>query len=208
MAHIPDGILSAPVLIGGAVFAAAGLGLGLRRLEERDMPKTAILAAVFFVASLFAVPVGPSSVHLLLGGLMGIVLGPRAIPAVFVGLLLQAVLFGFGGLTSLGVDVVDMGFPGVILAALARPFLDPAGPERSGLIAAAVAALAVLGTAGGVSAALALSSADYLPTLKIVALTYLPLAAAEAVITGFTIAYLLRVKPEVISGSTFLRISP
>lgn len=208
MAHIPDGVLSAPVLIGGAVLAVGGLALGLRRLDERDVPKTAILAAVFFVASLVAVPLGPSSVHLLLGGLMGIVLGVRAIPAVFVGLLLQAVLFGFGGLTSLGVDVVDMAFPGVILAALARPVLLRASPGRAAVIAGGVAALAVLGTAGCVALALALSSADYLPSLKIVVVTYLPLAAAEAVITGFVVGHLLRVKPEVIGLTTPVRITP
>lgn len=78
MAHIPDGVLSLPVLVGGAVLAAGGLALGLRRLEDAEIPKTAILAAMFFVASLIAVPVGPSSVHLLLAGPMGLVLGARA----------------------------------------------------------------------------------------------------------------------------------
>ncbi len=198
MAHIPDGVLSAPVLIGGAVLAVGGLALGLRRLDEADIPKTAILAAVFFVASLVAVPLGPSSIHLLLSGLMGLVLGTRAIPAVFVGLLLQAVLFGFGGLTSLGVDVVDIAFPGVILGLAARPWLASASPARVAAIGGGVAALAVIGTAGCVSLALALSSADYLPSLRIVALTYVPLALAEAVVTGFVVAYLAKVKPEVL----------
>ncbi len=198
MAHIPDGVLSAPVLIGGAVLAVGGLALGLSRLDEADIPKTAILAAVFFVASLVAVPLGPSSIHLLLSGLMGLVLGTRAIPAVFVGLLLQAVLFGFGGLTSLGVDVVDIAFPGVILGLAARPWLASASPARVAAIGGGVAALAVIGTAGCVSLALALSSADYLPSLRIVALTYVPLALAEAVVTGFVVAYLAKVKPEVL----------
>jgi cobalt/nickel transport system permease protein len=199
MAHIPDGVLSAPVLIGGAVLAVAGIGLGLRRLDEADIPKTAILATVFFVASLVAVPVGPSSIHLLLSGLMGIVLGTRAIPAVFVGLLLQAVLFGFGGLTSLGVDVVDIAFPGVILGLLARPLLVGASGRRTAVIGGSVAALAVIGTAGCVCAALALSSTEYLPSLKIIAVTYLPLALIEAVVTGFVVSFLARVKPEVLA---------
>jgi len=198
MAHIPDGVLSAPVLIGGAVLAVAGLAVGLRRMDEADIPKTAILAAVFFVASLVAVPVGPSSIHLLLSGLMGLVLGTRAIPAVFVGLLLQAVLFGFGGLTSLGVDVVDIAFPGVILGLVARPWLSRVGSLGKVAIGGGVAALAVAGTAACVAAALALSSADYLPSLRIVAITFVPLALAEATITGFVVSYLARVKPEVL----------
>jgi cobalt/nickel transport system permease protein len=196
MAHIPDGVLSLPVLAGGAALAVGGVALGLRRMEEADIPKTAILASTFFVASLVAVPVGPSSVHLLLSGLMGLALGVRAIPAVFVGLLLQAVLFGFGGLTSLGVDVVDIAFPGVAAALIARPFLERARGWRIGAIGAAVAFAGVLGTAGCVSLALALSSADYLPSLRVIALTYIPLALAEAALTGAVVSYLSRVKPE------------
>lgn len=198
MAHIPDGVLSLPVVIGGAVIGGGMLAAGLSRLGERDIPKTAILAAMFFVASLVAVPVGPSSVHLLLGGLMGLVLGLATVPAVFVGLLLQAVLFGFGGLTTLGVDTVTMALPAVVLARLARPLLARARPAAIAGIAAAVAALSVAGTAGGVVLALALSSSDYVPALSIVALTYAPLAAVEAVITGFAVAFLARVKPEVL----------
>lgn len=198
MAHIPDGVLSAPVLIGGAVLAVGGLAVGLHRLDETEIPKTAILAAVFFVASLVAVPVGPSSIHLLLSGLMGLVLGTRAVPAVFVGLLLQAVLFGFGGLTSLGVDVVDIAFPGVILGVLGRPWLTDASPARAAMVGGAVAAGAVIGTAASVSLALALSAAEYLPSLKIIAITYVPLAVAEAVLTGFVVSYLAKVKPEVL----------
>jgi cobalt/nickel transport system permease protein len=198
MAHIPDGVLSLPVLLGGGVLAAGGLALGLSRLDERDIPATAILAAVFFVVSLVSVPLGPSSVHLLLSGLMGIVLGVKAIPAIFVGLLLQAVFFGFGGLTSLGVDVVDIAFPGVILGTLAAPLLARTEGLLAAVIAAAVAATAVLGTIASVALALALSSADYLPSLRVVVLTGLPLAAVEAVVTGFVVAYLKRVKPEIL----------
>jgi cobalt/nickel transport system permease protein len=195
MAHIPDGVLSMPVIVAGGVAAVAGIALGLRALDERDIPKMAILAAAFFVATLFAVPVGPSSVHLLLGGLMGLVLGVRAFPAIFVGLLLQAVMFGFGGLTSLGVDTINMALPGVVLSFLARPLMARAAPTALAWIGAAVAALTVLGTAAGVMLALALSSSDYVPALKIVAVTYLPLATVEAVITGFAISFLARVRP-------------
>jgi len=199
MAHIPDGILSLPVLVGGAGLAAAGLALGLRRLDEADIPRTALLAAVFFVASLVAVPIGPSSVHLLLSGLMGLVLGIRAVPAVFVGLLLQAVFFGFGGITSLGVDVVDIAFPGVILGALVRPRLAGASSGVTAALAGAVGALSVIGTAACVATALALSSPDYVPSLRVVTLTYLPLAVVEAVITAVAVGFLARVKPEVLA---------
>ncbi len=198
MAHIPDGVLSIPVLLGGGGLAVAGLALGLRRLDDREIAETGILAAIFFVVSLVSIPIGPSTVHLLLGGLMGVVLGWRAFPAVFVGLLLQAVMFGFGGLTTLGVDTVNMALPGVLAATLARPFLSADHPVRVAVLGGSVAAVAVAGTAGGLSLALALSASDYVPSAKVILVTYLPLAAIEAVITGAVLSFLARVKPEML----------
>jgi len=199
MAHIPDGVLSAPVLLGGAGLAAGGLAWGLRQLDEAAIPTTAILAATFFVVSLVAVPLGPTSVHPLLGGLMGLMLGVRAFPAIFVGLVLQAVLFGVGGLASLGVNTVTMALPGVLLAAVARPFLAGASPNRLFVVGALVGALAPLGTIGGVALALAASSSDYLPTLPVILLTGLPLAGVEAVLTGLVLRGLGRIRPDLLT---------
>ncbi|MEF2074808.1 cobalt transporter CbiM [Consotaella aegiceratis] len=204
MAHIPDGVLSAPVLIGGGAVCLGGLAIGLKRLEERDIPKTAILSAAFFVASLVAVPLGPTSVHLLLGGLMGLVLGTGAFAAVFVGLLLQALFFGFGGLTTLGVNTMNIALPGVVFALAARPLMARLSSARFGFAAAIVGGLSVLGTAAMLALSLGLSASDYTPALKLIALTYLPLAAVEAVITGFVAGYLAEVKPEALP---FARVS-
>ena len=77
--------------------------------NERSSP------AAFFAGSLIAIPVGPSSVHLMLGGLIGLMLGTAAFPALFVALALQALLFGMGGLTTLGVNTLNMALPGVVL---------------------------------------------------------------------------------------------
>jgi len=197
MAHIPDGILSAPVLIGGAVLAAGGVALGLRQLTDQAIPRAAILSAAFFAASLIAIPAGPSSVHLLLSGLMGIMLGFGAFPAVGVALVLQALLFGFGGLTTLGVNTVNIALPGVLLALLLGPALRSARvPAVRFALAAATGALAVLGTGGLVALSLALSSAEYTPVASILLATYLPLALAEAFVTGTVVTFLARVHPE------------
>jgi cobalt/nickel transport system permease protein len=201
MAHIPDGVLSAPVLIGGAVVAVAGLAWSLRRLDEHTIPRTAVLSAMFFAGSLIAVPVGPSSVHLLLSGLMGLLLGWLTIPAVSVGLVLQAVMFGFGGLTTLGVNTLDIAGPGVVLGALFAPWLREASPVAAAVLAGICAALAVALTGGMVSAGLLLSSPDYAPSAKILLVTYLPLMLAEGVITGVAIAFLKRAKPEIFATS-------
>lgn len=196
MAHIPDGILTLPVLIGGGGLAAVGVGLGLRGLDDRAIPRAALLSAVFFAASLVAVPVGPSSVHLLLSGLMGVMLGWGIFPAVLVALALQAALFGVGGLTTLGVNTFDIAAPGALVGLVLGPLIRGARtPARAGLWAGVGAALSVAGTAGAVSLALLLSAPEFTPAAKILGLTYVPLALVEAAITGAIAAYLARVEP-------------
>lgn len=199
MAHIPDGVLSAPVLIGGGVASAALLGEALRRLDYDRIPQAAVLAAVFFVASLVHIPIGPTSVHPLLGGLMGLVLGWTAVPAILVALLLQAVFFGFGGLTVLGVNVFNMAAPALLAAATLRPALQRASRPRALFAIGAIAgAGTVVLTAVFVCAALALSGAEYVPALGIVAASYGPLALVEGAVTGAAIVLVRQAKPELL----------
>lgn len=201
MAHIPDGLLSIPVLLGGGVAAAAGVGLALSRLDDDRIPEIAILSAMFFVASLLAVPVGPSSVHLLLSGLMGLTIGLATFPAVMVGLLLQALLFGFGGLTTLGVNTLNIALPGVVFGWLFLPLVRRLPPASAGVAGFFCAALSVAGTGCGVALALILSSSDFVPSAKIIGATYVPLMLGEGLITGFAIAFLKRVRPETLGGA-------
>lgn len=196
MAHIPDGLLSLPVLIGGGVAAAAGVALALRRIEDERIPEIAILAAMFFVTSLFSVPVGPSSVHLLLSGLMGLTIGLATFPAVMVGLLLQTLLFGFGGLTTLGVNTLNIALPGVVFGWLFLPLVRSPSPTKAAVAAFFCAALSVAGTGCGVALALALASSDFIPSARIIGVTYLPLMLGEGLITAFAVAFLKRVRPE------------
>ena len=196
MAHIPDGVLSAPVLVAGAAVSLAGCACGLRRLEAERIPQVAVLSAVFFVAALVHFPVGPSSVHLILNGLTGIVLGWAAFPAILVALLLQAVLFGFGGLIVLGVNVANMALPavscGALFFAVAR-----SGHRRRTIVAAGLAGgLGVVLTALLVALALALSGREFAAAAKLVVFAHIPVAAIEAVFTAAVIGLLLRVKPE------------
>lgn len=199
MAHIPDGVLSAPVLIAGAGVAVVAVGMGLRQLDERGIPRAALLSAVFFAGSLVAVPVGPSSVHLMFSGLMGVMLGLAAFPAVLMALFLQALLFGFGGLTTLGVNTVVIALPGVLLGMAAAPLIRSGGPARVSLLAGACGALAVLGTGGLVALALWLSSPAFVPVAQVMLVTYLPLALAEAAVTAAAVGFLARVQPDTLA---------
>jgi cobalt/nickel transport system permease protein len=107
--HISEGILSPPVIAAGWALAAGGLAAGLKKTPVEKLPETALVSAALFLASLVHVPLGPSSIHLTLLGLAGVLLGWSAVPALFIALLLQGVLFQFGGLLSLGVNTTVMG---------------------------------------------------------------------------------------------------
>lgn len=119
--HISDGVLSAPTLIIGGLAALAGVGYGLRKLEPEKMMSVAILTAAFFVITLVHLP---GDLHLVLNGLLGVMLGWAALPAVAVALLLQSILFQFGGLTSLGVNICIAGYPAVLCGMIFRRFLQ------------------------------------------------------------------------------------
>lgn len=196
MAHIPDGVLSGPVLAAGAAVSLAGCAYGLRSLDNERIPQVAVLSSAFFVASLVHFPVGPSSVHLILNGLTGIVLGWAAFPAILVALLLQAILFGFGGLVVLGVNVMNMAVPAVACRYLFRAIAG-SGANRTRLLwAAAIAGgVGVLMTALLVAIVLALSGKEFISAAKLVILAHLPVAAIESVFSVAVVGLLAQVKP-------------
>lgn len=198
MAHIPDGVLGAPVLVTGAAVSAGLLAVGLRRLDYEALPQAAVLSAAFFVSSLMSVPLGPSSVHLLLNGLMGVLLGWTAVPALFVALVLQAAFFGYGGVLVLGVNTMNMALPALVCAVALRPLLARAGRRGILFVGAAAGALGVLLTAALVAMGLGLSGEPFLPAAKAVLLLYVPLALLEALMTATVLSFLRRVAPEVL----------
>lgn len=120
--HISDGILQAPWWLGGYAAAAALLLLSAWRVRDEEVPRIALLTAAFFVASLIHVRVGYTSVHLLMNGLVGIVLGPRAALALFVGLFLQYWLMPLphGGMQTLGVNTCVLAIPALAVWLLFR----------------------------------------------------------------------------------------
>jgi ABC-type Co2+ transport system permease subunit len=120
--HISDGILAAPWWLGGYAIAGILLLISAWRVRDEEIPRIALLTAVFFVVSLIHVRVGPTSIHLLMNGLIGIVLGPRAALAIFCGLFLQYWLMPVphGGLQTLGVNTCVLGVPAILAWGLLR----------------------------------------------------------------------------------------
>jgi cobalt/nickel transport system permease protein len=195
MAHLPDGILAAPVLVAGASVALAGTAIGLKRLDPDRIPQAGVLSALFFVGSLVHFPVGPGSVHLLLNGLVGIMLGWAAFPAILVALTLQALMFGFGGLVVLGVNVMNMAVPAV-LCGLVFSSVIRARPAWCCVAAGLCAAAAVAMSASGMALSLAASGQEFSAAAKLALVSHLPVMAIEAVFTGAVVGLLRKVRPE------------
>jgi cobalt/nickel transport system permease protein len=190
--HISEGVLSVPVLAVGWGTAAAGLGIGLKKTKPEDLPRTALVSAVLFLVSLVHVPLGPSSIHLTMLGLAGLLLGWSAFPALFVALFLQGILLQFGGLLSLGVNTTIMG-----TAALVGFCAGKILPAKAKFLAAFIAGfLAVMTGSVLVVSALFASSMDLALTAKLIFAANLPLAAVEGFISAVMVVFLSKLAPD------------
>jgi cobalt/nickel transport system permease protein len=193
--HTSEGVLQAPVLVAGACLAAAGLAVGLKKMDYQRLPQTALLAAAFFVASLVSAPLGPAKVHLVLNGLLGILLGWGAFPALFVGLALQAALFQFGGFTTLGVNTFNMAFPALVcfwlFARLVKNGPDW-GPALGGFAAGFVS---VLGSSLLVALSLVSAGEQFANMARLIVLAHLPVMVLEGLLTAAVVDFIRRVRP-------------
>ncbi|EKV32429.1 Substrate-specific component NikM of nickel ECF transporter [Caenispirillum salinarum AK4] len=194
--HIVDGALAPSVIVAASAVSVGGLALGLKRLDAETLPRAGLLSAAFFVASLVQVPIGPSSVHLVLGGLAGLMLGWAAFPALAVALALQAVFFGFGGLTVLGVNTLTIAMPAVLVGLACRAGVRSGSAVLVPLSGAVAGGLSVALTTILVGAALAASGDAFIPAAKLVFLAHVPVMIAEALVTAAAVTLLAKVKPD------------
>jgi len=196
--HISEGVLSAPVLVTGAALTAAGCGIGLKKLDYDRVPQVAILTSAFFVVSLIHVPIGLFSVHLVLNGLMGLLLGWPAFPAILIALFLQALLFQFGGITSLGVNTFNMALPAIFCFYL----FGYAVKGRNNLIsmgsAFACGFLGILMASFMVAISLVFTGDPFWGIAKVVVIAHLPIMVIEGLITLFSAGFLRKLKPELL----------
>lgn len=195
--HISEGVLCAPVLGAGMVLAAAGTAVGLKKLKEDKIPQAAILSAAFFVASLIHVPIGPSSVHLILNGILGLMLGWVAFPSILIALLLQGVLFQFGGITTLGVNTVIMATPAVVCYYLFAGFVHKPG-AISYAAAFTCGFLSVFFSGLLVGTALMFTQESFLEVAWAVVIAHLPVMFIEGLVALFCVSFLKKVQPELL----------
>ena len=198
--HISDGVLSAPVLIAGFAGTAIITGITIRKMDLEEIPKISVITAVFFVASLIKIPAGPTSVHLILNGLVGVILGWRAFPAILLGLILQAILFGHGGVTAIGVNALMMGGGGLLAYMVWQLRHRVHFKNREMIFGALAGATGV--ASSGIILALALLTTDksFWAMASYVLVAHIFIIIIEAIVVGSTASFLARVKPEILAG--------
>jgi cobalt/nickel transport system permease protein len=197
--HISEGVLSGPVLISGAALAAAGTAIGLKKLDYDRIAQAGILSAAFFVASLIHFPIGPSNAHLILNGLVGLLLGWAAFPAILVALVLQAMLFQFGGITALGVNTMIMALPAVLCYGIFSPFLHKK-PALASSAAFACGFLSIFLSAIILGLALVFTEENFFEVSAIVVVAHVPVMIIEGMVTALCVAFLKKVQPTMLPG--------
>ncbi|KAB2835002.1 MAG: cobalt transporter CbiM [Candidatus Brocadia sp.] len=196
--HISDGVLS-PVVIGiGWAIALPALAISVRRLQTTQTGTYGVVAAAFFAGSTIHVPIGPFNMHLVLSGIAGLLLGWGALTVITVGLLLQALFIGFGGLIVLGVNVSVMALPGAIMGALGRHWIKQVSPKRRPWVGSFVGGGTIVISAIVLYITLSTTSTALMPLAKLVFLGHIPVALVEGVISFWLVHFLQKVKPSML----------
>ncbi len=202
--HIPDGFLDTKTWITVAAASGAAVAYAVKKvnkeLEEKDPPLMGVLAAFIFAAQMINFPVaGGTSGHFIGGALAAILLGPwKAILVMLSVISVQALLFGDGGITALGANVLNMAIIAPLLAywiyQALRRFSMPGGAFVAGLVSTIITALAA-------TTELAVSgTSPFIITASLMAGWHLVIGLGEGLITATTIGYLARVRPDLVKS--------
>ncbi len=198
--HISEGILSGGVLAAGWAGTVAGISYGLKRTNPDKIIQTALISSAFFLASLVNIRIGPSSTHLTLLAPMGLILGHAVFPAVFTALLLQALLFGFGGLLVLGVNSFVMGFASLATyLVFGRMIRESSGRVKIITLSFMAGAFAVVIAAVIAGMFLMFTDSNFAGAVKVLLIAHIPVAIAEGIVTAFLVMWLKRSAPEFLS---------
>jgi cobalt/nickel transport system permease protein len=215
--HIPDGFINAGTSAGAAAVATAALGVCVKKtgeaLDEKQVPLAGLTAAFIFAVQMLNFPVASgTSGHLLGGVLAAVLVGPYAgALCVAVVLLAQGLLFADGGLSALGLNVVNMSlvtaFAGYALFVLLRRVVPR---NRSGImIASGIAAgvgVVLASLAFTLEYALGGTGSASLATVGAAMIgVHVLIGIGEGVITAFTVGAILAVRPDLVYGARHLQ---
>ncbi|WP_419767419.1 cobalt transporter CbiM [Arcobacter sp.] len=113
--HIADGVLTLESTVTVSAISLVCLYVSIKSIKDEKITLAAAMSAMFFIATFIHVPLGVTQIHLVLIGVIGILIGWMSFISIFIALVLQALLLGYGGVVSLGVNLFVMGMPAIIV---------------------------------------------------------------------------------------------
>ncbi len=202
--HIPDGYLSPPVAgitllltLGVLLIAIRKISSSKEALSEKISLFTALSAGIF-VAQMIAWPIpGGTSLHLIGGALIGILIGPwLGILSMALVLLVQCLIFHDGGLTAIGANILNMGVIGVLAGYMVFKIVYRATRKvwLSSFLAGWLS-LALAGLMCGIE--LGISWSSTLP-IYVMALWHTVLGLIEGLITSSVVSYIVIKSPKIV----------
>ncbi len=205
--HIPDGFVDLKTAVTSSVFSISGFIFSVMKVKQYFRAKVIVIMGVF-AALIFAAQMlnftilGGTSGHLLGGALAAIVLGPFAGSIIItVVLVIQAFIFGDGGIFALGANGFNMAIIGVFGAYFFYWLIKKISNKKIvfysavafsswiSVVLASFFAAIELGISGIYTFGLTLQSMVYIHML---------IGLGEAAITTFIIFFIDRIRPELI----------
>jgi len=205
--HISDGILSVPVWAAGYAGTAVLAAVTMRNMDMEEVPKISVITSVFFIASLIKVPAGPASIHLILNGLVGVVLGKRAFAAIMLGIILQAIIFGHGGITVIGVNSLMMGGGALIAYFVWQQRHLFSFKKREFVFGALAGAVGTISSGTILALALVTTGEAFKTIAETVLLAHIPIMIIEALVVGSSAEFLNKIKPDILAGQRVMQNS-
>lgn len=196
--HISDGILSSEVVIATSIVAISLVAYSLKYIKNSNIALISAMGAVFFLSSFIHIPLGPTQIHLILIGVIGIILGKFVFLSIVIALVLQGTLLGYGGLTSLGANLIIMALPSYIIYILVKKgFLNFLNEKIKYFF---IGFIPVLFSSLLLALILILSKEEYILTSYTIVLANIPAMVIEGLITIFLLNYLKKSIPYILEG--------
>jgi cobalt/nickel transport system permease protein len=205
--HIPDGFIDLKTAATTGVLSISGFIFAIVKVKKYFRARVVVLMGIF-AALVFAAQmvnftiIGGTSGHLLGAALSTIILGPYAGGIIIaVVLLVQAFVFGDGGISALGANTFNMAIAGIISAYLIYKLITKFSKSRAVFYCAVAVSswFSVVVASIFTSIELAVSGTYAVGlTLGSMIIIHMIIGLGEAVITVIVIAFIDKIKPDLI----------
>ena len=208
--HVPDGFMNVTMSAATGVISFGTLWAYIRSaknlIADKFIALTGMMSALIFVLQMINFPVAAgTSGHLLGGALAVIVLGPRlGLICLSVVVIIQSLLFADGGLSALGVNVLNMAIVTTTTSwFIVKYWIKFIGKNKTSIVTVSVLAgiLSVVFSSIAFTIQYAIGGTISIPVgtvLIAMVTTHLIIGLGEGIITALIITLLMRVRPDLV----------